>query len=121
MINMEDSVKSLADFIVGSKLTVHKVTGGKKQVLKMEAIGIMRGSDITVLDVIQSEDLLYIYSGSKELSISRKDAELVLVTAQFTRGKNDPIFLGGCCAYGNTADIWDRINALNQEENKHEV
>lgn len=109
-------MKTLAKSTVGSILTVHKVTGGKNQINKMETIGIMSGSDITLLDISQSKDIFYISVDSKELTISAEDAATVRVVKQFVRKKGDPIFLGGCCAYGNTADLWERINTMNQEE-----
>lgn len=115
-------MKTLAEATKGSKHTVHKIAGGKKQIKKMESIGIMSGSDIELLDILEMKKLLHILTASKELFISVEDAKYIKVIPQLVRGKNDPIFLGGCCAYGNTAAIWDRINEMNkEEESEHEI
>ena len=102
-------MKTLKDAACGDTFTVRKVRGDRAFVDQMAAVGIMRGSDVTLTAMLPDGGMA-IRTGCKELSLAAQQAEQIVVEEQFVRKSSDPVFFSGCCAYGNSAGIWDRIN-----------
>ena len=83
----------------------------------MEELGILRGSDLTLLEVTQPEGMLRVRTDRRELLLTPEDGALITVGAQFKR-EGDPVLMSGCCANGNTFAMMDRIEKKCCEEEK---
>ena len=94
----------------GTTVTVSRITGGKKIRKDLEKKGIMAGTDLTML----CTEKLRVRSGKGECDLSTEEAEAIRFSEQFKRN-NDPILPGGCCAYGNTAGMLERMSEVNDQ------
>lgn len=108
-------MKTLWDAVCGSTVTVRKVTGGRTAQKELERRGIMNGTDLTVLELLEAEGALRVDAGRGELLLSREEAMRIGVGEHFVR-KNDPILLGGCCASGNMTELFKRMEDCFEEE-----
>lgn len=105
-------MKKLSELENGTIVTVTAVSGGRKKEKELEELGIMPGSDLTILDSDSSGVL--VDTGRRQIRLSDEDAGVIRFSPEFRRHK-DPVLLGGCCAYGNTGDMIERINRMYGE------
>lgn len=110
-------MKTLNELVPGTIVTVRKVTGGREIRTSLERLGIMAGSDLTILKT--SEEGVLVRTDRREVTLGPEEVEHIAIGAHFTRD-GDPILLGGCCACGNTGDLLDRMERLYKEEENHE-
>lgn len=92
---------------IGQTYTVHKVKGGKLAAESLEQRGLAAGSDVTILERAPDGGILARIMG-RELTLTPQEGADIVVDEQLVRKETDPVFLGGCCAYGCTADVWDK-------------
>lgn len=101
-------MKVLKDIDIGSTITVRKVTGNRTVRNELESLGIMSGSDLTLLEVIQPEGTLRVKTGCREVLLSPEYAACIGVAEHFVR-RGEPILLCGCCATGNMTEMLERM------------
>ena len=101
-------MKTLKETPVGVTVTVRKITGGRELTRELERMGIMAGSDLTVLETLPSDGILRVDTCRGERNISLENAMHIGVGEHFVR-KGDPILLSGCCASGNLSGLLDRM------------
>jgi len=98
-------MKKLSEVGLNEIITVRKIFGGRVEEKRLEDIGIMPGSDITVL--AKSEDSIKVAYSCKMAELTISEAEMIGVSEHFVR-KDDPILLGGCCGGGNAIDLMEK-------------
>ncbi|WP_459129731.1 FeoA family protein [Guggenheimella bovis] len=106
-------MKKLSELSIDSHVTVFKMKRNKAIQIKLEGMGIIPGVDLKVLKTDQNS--VAISTGNKVCELSKEEAEHVIVTELFCR-KGDPVLISGCCAFGNTGDIIERIKEYDEEE-----
>lgn len=92
---------------IGQTYTVRKVKGGRAAAEALERRGLAAGSDVTLLAHTPDGGILARVM-ERELTLTPQEGADVVVDEQLVRKDTDPVFLGGCCAYGCTADVWDK-------------
>ncbi|MCD8121475.1 MAG: ferrous iron transport protein A [Clostridiales bacterium] len=109
-------MKTLKDIAVGTTVTVRKVSGGREVRKKLERMGIMAGSDLTVLET--GADGTQTVSGLRgQLRLDAQESAFIGVGEHFVR-RDEPVLLGGCCAYGDTTEMLRRMEAVYAEKEK---
>lgn len=79
----------------------------RKTAAALERRGIAPGSDIVILSRPAEGALVRLVNG-RESSLTEEEAASLTLEEPRLRKASDPVFLGGCCAYGNTAEVWDK-------------
>ncbi len=74
----------------------------------LEGRGIAVGSDLTILAREQDGSALVRLVNGREINLSAVETAGMALEEPRLRRASDPVFLGGCCAYGNTAEVWDK-------------
>ena len=100
-------MRKLTEVESNEVVTVRKILGGRANEKLFESMGIMPGSDLTVLE--KSEDSIKVSYGRRTAEISLKDAEQIGVGEHFVR-KDDPVILSGCCGGGNCIDLLEKYS-----------
>lgn len=80
---------------------------GRKIAAALVSRGIAPGSDIVVLSRSEEGALIRLVNGI-ENALNKEEADGLVLEEPRLRKASDPVFLGGCCAYGNTAEVWDK-------------
>lgn len=74
----------------------------------LEDRGIAVGSDLTLLARGEDGGALVRLVNGREVPLSAEETAGMALEEPRLRRASDPVFLGGCCAYGNTAEVWDK-------------
>lgn len=101
-------MKELKDVEIGSTVTVRKVTGKRTTQKELEALGIMSGSDLTLLEVAENGGAVRVNTGRREVLLSPEQAACIGVGEHFVR-RGEPVLLCGCCATGNMTAMLERM------------
>ena len=91
----------------GKVYTVSWVKGGGRIARPLEERGVVAGVDVTLLSLTPEGGAL-VRLRDREFSLTPAEAENLVVDAPLVRKKGDPVFLGGCCGYGNTSAMWEK-------------
>lgn len=110
-------MKTMKDVACGSTITVRKVTGGRAVEKRLEELGIMGGTDLTLLEVLPEGALRVKRGCCRELVIDAADAERIVVGDQFKRN-GDPVLVSGCCGGGDISALLERVEASAKENDK---
>ena len=86
--------------------TIFRIKGKQKKPLENKGIAV--GCDITLLSFADDGSALVKLANGLEKNLSPEQADAIMIDRQWIRKSSDPVFLGGCCAYGNTAEVWDK-------------
>ena len=103
-------MKNLKKLVPGTVITVKRVGGGYAARKELERSGILAGADLTILCVM--DDSVTVDAGKGPRQLTPEEEAAITYQEQFRRN-GDPVLLGGCCAYGNTGDIIDRMQESN--------
>ncbi|MCD8084445.1 MAG: ferrous iron transport protein A [Clostridiales bacterium] len=109
-------MKTLKETEIGTTVTVRKVTGDRATRKKLEKMGIMAGSDLTVLEKMP-DGAMAVSALRGQLELEAGEAACIGVGEHFVR-RDEPILLGGCCAYGDTTEMLRRMEAVYEEKEK---
>lgn len=93
----------------GKVYTVSWVKGGGRIARPLEERGVVAGVDVTLLSLTPEGGAL-VRLRDREFSLTPAEAENLVVDAPLVRKKGDPVFLGGCCGYGNTSAMWENTS-----------
>ncbi|MGI6182328.1 MAG: ferrous iron transport protein A [Agathobaculum sp.] len=106
-------MKELKDVEIGSIVTVRKVTGKRAVQKELESLGIMSGSDLTLLEVTEPGGSVRVHNGRQEVLLSPEQAACIGVGEHFVR-RGEPVLLCGCCATGNMTEMLERMEKCFQ-------
>ncbi len=87
---------------------MRKVTGKRAVQKELESLGIMSGSDLTVLEAAESNGSVRVNTGRKEVLLSPEQAACIGVGEHFVR-RGEPVLLCGCYATGNMTAMLERM------------
>ena len=90
-----------------SRIRGHKATAA----LAQRSIAV--GSDLTILSYTAADGARVRLINGREEALSPEEAASLTLDEIRRRKKSDIINLGGCCAYGRSAEVWDKY--LNDE------
>ena len=99
----------------GMVVTVQSVSGSRELKKKLERDGIMSGSDLTVVSLEEGKTV--VSTGRFTHALSPEECSVLRITEEFKR-HNDPVLLGGCCAYGNSVEMVERVERVFEEMGK---
>ena len=105
-------MKSLKELSPETIVTVSRVTGKKEQKLQLEKLGIMAGTDLTVLRV--AEDGVLVDTGRQEVLLTDALIETIRFGSQFKRTK-EPMLLECFCGGGNNEAFLEHFEKVWQE------
>lgn len=97
---------------LGKTYTVSRIRGRKAtSALAQRSIAV--GSDLTILSCAEKDGArVRLINGREEVLNPEEAASLTLEEIRL-RKNSDIVSLGGCCAYGRSAEVWDKY--LNDE------
>jgi len=109
-------MKSLKELAPGTIVTVSRVTGSKEQKLQLEKLGIMAGTDLTVLNV-QDEGVMA-SNGRQDVALSNALIDCIKFGTQFKRTK-EPMLLECFCGGGNNEAFLAHFEKVWAEREKN--
>ena len=110
-------MRNLKEVERNTTVTVTRVSGSRDQKKELEKLGVMPGSDLTVLGV--GDMGVLVNNGRTEVMLSNELVECIRFGAQFKR-EGDPMLIGGLCAGGNNTAFFERFEKTWQQLEKEE-
>lgn len=105
-------MKTLREVAPETIVTVSRVTGKKEQKLHLEKLGIMPGTDLTVLGA--TDEGVLVNTGRQELLLKDELIEIIRFGSQFKRTK-EPMLLECFCGGGNNEAFLEHFEKVWQE------
>ncbi len=106
---------SMTKVAAGATFTVVRIKN-RPLAKRLEGEGILPGADIRITAV--RPDFITVEYRGHAFSLTQDEAVQIILDEPLQRGPQDPVFLGGCCAYGNSARVWDEF--VNEEKQDRE-
>ena len=98
-------MKDFCTLLPNTIITVQRIAGGRDIKKSLETLGIMAGSDLTIVSL--NDGLVTVDAGRGPVELSQEQAGAISYTDQFKRN-GDPVLLGGCCGSGPVTDLLER-------------
>lgn len=105
-------MKAMRELAPETIVTVSRITGNKDQKLQLEKLGIMAGTDLTVLRV--TEEGVLADTGRQQILLTDDMIEIIRFGSQFKRTK-EPMLLECFCGGGNNEAFLDHFEKVWQE------